>query len=108
MEEKKRNLQASENGVQELNKDQLESVSRGKDLKEWTCIMTGKHRIKPIDSTAFEMISPDGKRTIYYIGKCNECGKTYPTKYDCTAGKYTSISKKEYMRFLQEFDAQFG
>ena len=104
MEEKK-NMQETESGVQELNKDQLESVSGGKDLKEWACIMT---RIKPIDSTAFEMISPDGKHTLYYIGKCNECGKKYPTKYDCSTGKYISISEKEYTRFQREFDAQFS
>ena len=54
------------------------------------------------------MISPDGKHTLYYIGKCNECGKKYPTKYDCSTGKYTSISEKEYTRFQREFDAQFS
>ena len=96
-------MQELEPEAQKLEEGQLESVSGGRDLPEWVCVMSNKHKLITDESSAFEIIGPDGAHTLYYISECKACGTTYYMKYNCSAGKSSVISMQEFMLAKQTF-----
>ncbi len=104
MEEKK--MQDLENEAKQLGDEQLESVAGGRDLKEWACVMSNKHKLQTDESSAFELIGSDGAHTIYYYKECKACGTKHYMKYNCSAGKSSEISMSEFMLAKQLFTPQ--